>query len=431
MKGKRISKVLITLALTGMLCVSGAASVLASATPPALAGDPITTNNPDVPAQAGITKILQMAEGVDTPDIDFDFNVTEKSLNGDTGQVGSVPPITASVSYDGTEAGTTEDGVKQVILETGDILAGVTWTQEGVYEYTISEEATIDPDATDLTTFSDSKAVYELVVYVREHPTNPGAFYVYAVSAYPTTVDEETQEENTKLDPTPGDNGVTDYSEMTFTNNYIKNNGTTSTDPDDIVDEGVLTVSEAIIPLAAIPDTTEEFTHEVVLTKSPLVRDDLATLEYHAYVITIDENAAATAGAMMTIPMTDDGSGNYTGTVTQVLTDRQRLVFVDLPVGTGYEAEVVGNAQYGASVKIDVDGTETTIGGMVVGAGVATGVQTIGDISNGAEFEHELDEVTPTGISLNSLPFVIIMILIVAAVLVFLVVKSRSRRKAK
>ena len=165
--------------------VTGAALALAlglSMAAPAFAGEttePTTlplTGSAQNPAQASLTKVMQMPTGTEMPPTDFQFEFKEKSLNGrtDTASLAAMPPLgpeTLSFTSTGaTDADTTTPGVIDLVKETGDFLDGIVWPQTGEYVYTVSEDA--KPDYSIIKPFESqwnfSTAKYDLYVYVKE-----------------------------------------------------------------------------------------------------------------------------------------------------------------------------------------------------------------------------------------------------------------------
>ena len=69
------------------------------------------------PAKASVTKELQFAEGVETPDVDFTFDFTADTFEGSTALPTGTPNLDTTISYDGTEPGSTSDGLTTVVKE--------------------------------------------------------------------------------------------------------------------------------------------------------------------------------------------------------------------------------------------------------------------------------------------------------------------------
>jgi len=381
-------------------------------------GAPIYTVDEDNPVQAAIAKILQVPVGTDFPAMTFEFEIKAVSLDGDEGAAGSMPPITlAPIKYDGSETNTPVDGIVSITKESPqDIFKDVQWPRAGVYVYEIKEikDTYYIADAAH-ETLDYSDAGYILRVYVKEGSVK-GKYYIYALSTV-IDVPDTDGEKGDKVDPTPGD------SHMTFTNNYVKTNG--GTDPKDD-DDSTLWISKAVD--GDFASSTVYFGYKLTVTVPSLVTTPKPY--YKAYVV--ENGAVVTSAENGTIAGTD-AFGPYiafvSGSETEFyLRDGQRLVFVDTPVGTGYDVtEQATNAYkpdayitYNSETAIHYPGTlnnELEVLGQLVGEAV-----------NKADFINTRDEVTPMGVNLNDLPFIILLVLAMGIVGGYMAVKTRKRK---
>ncbi|MBC5648051.1 DUF7601 domain-containing protein [Christensenella tenuis] len=392
-------KVLITVALAAVLCMSLAV--------PALAAD-VIPGTPASPAEAQITKNFVMPDGLETPAITFTFNITKVSKDGNsTGPViAAMPAITApTVSYTAGQAATTTAGDLKTVTGTANILGSTAFTAAGVYVYRI-EEAT--PPTLTGTTMTKSPAIYEMSVFVQNHPTTPGAVFVTGISFNATTADQ-----------TGGSTGKIDYDadKVLFTNTLTK----------DVVvvpptAGGVASISKTVT--GDYGDHTLYFPFSVTAT-NPSTGTYGTT--YKVYIVeggTVVTDAANFSGTILTDPTHGDYFEMTSGTAATVnLKHGQSIVFSDVPYGSTYQATETPAAGYTPSISV-------TTGGSTPQAipGASTGAQRISDAgANTAAYTNAYQTVTPTGVIINNLPFILILVLAAGALVVFVVIKSRKR----
>ena len=428
---KRIKK-LLTLVFAIAMCLSIATTAFAAN------GVPIVTDDEDKPVEAAITKLLQMPYGTVLPAADFEFVVTPISYETDTtpAVVNAMPKLGTNnefkISFAGTETGTTaaNSDVTEYVKETANIFAGVTFPTAGVYVYEIVERAntyTVNPTPPPYETMTYSLAKYTLNVYVANH--SKGGTYVKAIGDVQTTKDDGTPGGN-KVDPTPGGNQVDYfYSQMIFTNVYYKING----DVDD--DISSFELSKAVAGDFANLDTYFEF--EVAVHKPSLV--PTASGNYKAYVIDAS-GAVVTAAANYAGTIGSDGSIAFTSGQEEVvkLKPNQKLVFFDVHVGSTYVVIESAIDDYVASAVITYNGgtanttvgppgTSSTIQNVNDKTALSTDTQFIGELENSAAFTNTHKGSTPTGLDINDLPFIGLIVLAIAALIAFVVVKARKK----
>ncbi|MDR2360344.1 MAG: hypothetical protein LBD85_03550 [Oscillospiraceae bacterium] len=444
-KGKSILSIL-TLALAAVLFMSFAAPAFAegeSETDPNL----ITATGESSPAMAAIRKVLQMPEGTTTPATTFTFTFAKVNVDGYTSgsdEFDAMPTIgNKSVTYANGDAGTTTNGVKMVAQEvnvlSGDELDTDFFPHAGVYVYEIAEtpDTFSDSDATDNynETMTYSQGEYTITFYVKDKANVPGT-YVYAIGVKIATKDNNGQgETNTKVDPTPDDEEGGGGSAMVFTNTYLKTPNT-NIDPTTPTN-WVLNISKAVSGDYA--DRTKYFTYTLTVTNSS---DLITTNAYKAYVLNATTNAVVTSTDNADNVQEDNGNRNYiavaaSSPATIKLKHDQRIVFVDLPTGTKYVAVETGATDYTASVDMKVNGdTPFTRSNTQANTALSTGsdASTAGDVligegANSAAFTNTYKDVTPTGVLINNLPFILILLVALGGFVLFIVVKSRKRRK--
>lgn len=410
-------RMVMALALAVMLCLGSMPSVFA-------AGDPITGTESD-PAKAAITKNLQMPEGTTTPAATFIFKITAKTVDGVTATTTNMPAIAdKTVTFAATDAGTTTGDVKSVKKETtDDIFKGVTWPHAGEYTYTITEQSgTYTTAAGETMTYSGGS--YDVTVYVAN---GTSGLYVAAIGAKIVVTDNPGQTGGDKVDPTPGGDPLVtgDSSKLIFTNTYIKTivdprdptDPTDPGDPDDPTNPDNQGISISKTVAGNYGDKTKGFTFNVTVTKNSLV----TAHTYTAYLM--EGNTVVTDSSANPISYT------FTpGTAQEVtLTDGQRLVCIGVEVGTRYVAVESAATGYTPSMSIVTAGGTPVVTGGTVSTLLSTGSQLAGDGANSADFTNTYNDVTPTGIIINNLPFILMIVLAAGAFVAFVVVKSRKR----
>lgn len=418
------SKLFLTLVLALALCLSGFAVT-------AFAADH-AQGTPGSPAQAVITKHLQLPKGATIPTANFTFDVVPESVDGNKG--GDMPTIgTITVGYapgmTPTVPTTTDSGnVTHIYKESGNILAGVTgpnaWPHAGVYVYKITEtEDTYTIAAADAAheIMKYSQAAYTLTVYVKETALGSGVYYADSIYVVRDTKDDGTAEvPNTKVNPEPGGGSGT-YSGLVFTNSYVHTNGTDTPDTPDPLQpaQAALTITKEV--RGAYSSTSVDFDYtltiiEPAFTDAP---DPELPGSYKAY--RINAKGDAVVGSPITFV---SGTPN-----TFKLRHGERLVFVNTPVGTEYAITEAGTFGYDAVVSVTcAGGAGGTASSPDTGKAVEIENRFVGEgsgVQNLAAFVNTRADVIPTGLNLNDLPYIAMIVLALGAVAAFVVVKVR------
>jgi len=440
-------KLITAMALAIIICLSTAIPVLAQPSqqyPGVIEG---TENNP---AEAGITKILKMPVGTTTPTTTFTFIIEKLSFNeyeddehkdlmpyiGTTTQTPHIS--TVDIPFSDTDIGTADGGTKSVIIETGNLLnmnwLDIDWPTAGVYTYKVTEDDTTftNNGAAIPDTMDFSPAEYMVSVWV-ENGDN-GSLYVKYVSATVVTTDIDGEKGDGKVDPTPGNQNSSGkgYSQMIFTNTYLLNNG--GTDPDDTV----LIVSKTVDGLGA-NQTNLYFPFVINISNPETVADPMT---FKAYIfqgnnVIADITDNEVAGDNVTV--TKDNSNNDVITfiagspLVLKLKHGQWVSFIDLPVGTIFEVTEDATTDYAPSYGLYAHELNESRGASqndFITAPLAPAIAYVReDNESYAHFLNMFKTITPTGIGVDDLPYIIIIGLAVVSLVGFGLVMFRRRMR--
>ena len=419
-----ITRILASLVLTAVLCLTAAM--------PAFAADgPISSGSDGQNAKAAITTILKIAEGTDIPDSEFIFTLTRKAVAGVSVDAVEMPVIGPfAISYSAADTGKAkeaEDGVVRVPKEL-EIFGDVEWPHAGVYVYAVKETEGGD------TQITYSAAQYDVYVYVANKEDGSG-LYMAGIGARIADNDESNKgaDLNTKVDPAPGAGGGFEYSQIVFTNTYLK-----KYDEKDPAVEANWKLSAGKTVLGPYADQTKYFDFEIDM-KKPATLDGAAS--YRAYVVEM-------AGGIPKV-VTDDANcptikestvfGNYievkAGTpVTVSLKHGQQLVFTGIHDGANYIITEKGAVDYTGSVVISESGSENDVELFNDASGEDRSTapdddmalrRFVNDTGNTVSFHNQYKEVSPMGIGIDSFPYAVVVAVAIAGLAVFMVFKYR------
>ena len=422
-KRNSVVKFVASVALAMVMLIGAAVPVFA-------AGNPITAADADHPVAAAITKILKMPVGTTTPTATFSFDIVKKSFEDQTSGAGytAMPAITGkTVSYTSADTAAADASGTISLPKEVNLFAGVTWPGVGKYAYTVTETQSVTPALGTGQNMVYSQAVYEVTALVAAHPTT-GALYIDSIAAVIVTKDTPGGgNTGDKVDPTPGGstNTLGNYSDLTFTNVFYRTpGGPTLTDD-------ILRVSKVVAGVGS--DQTKYFPFSVTVT-APAV---IGATTYKAYVLD-NTNANVTNNPLNTsATLGSDANGpciNFTsGTpLTVNLKHNQRLVFIELPVGTTFAVTEQSASGYKPSCVYTLDGVTTNAGAANFGDPLATSVSHVVETpKSSANFTNTYDAQPLTGISMDNLPFILMIILLAAGVAGYVVVRSRRSNAAR
>lgn len=365
-----------------------------------VSADPTTQSpTPGTSAEVKITKELKLPEGVTVPNATFKFTFDAQSAT--SVPITDIPVIgEKSVTYAGSDTETNYTGsIKKV---TGDIFAGVNYTATGQYVYHVKETPnTYTPikdtvNNVDIDRITYDKSEYDMYVFVKEHN---GTYYIFSVYF------KQTHDSNGNP-ITPGakvdkDDDTGGY--KLFTNIYTKDAGKIDpTDPDPSnptnpdATKKSLTISKTVTSATGLGDENKDFTFNLTFTAP---NDYLST--------TYAGTKTAKDGSTSQITFTAGTAQSF------ALKHGEKLEFDTLPSGIRYEVTETGTQNYTPSAVITSNGVTTNLTG-TKGDSLAmpsTGTILIGEKtnSNAVTNKFEDDDITPTGLLINNLPFVVLI----------------------
>ena len=403
---KKLNKffaVLVALAMMATLCVSMAFAVDEQE------GSDKTPGEGQSSAAAVMSKTLTIADGVAVPDATFTFDFTPKASDTDT----QTAARTATLSTTGTGAMTataaTNDGnsvagsfnIADVFKDNGALI--FTGPGEYIYEVTERDQTTNPVVTTDETTgkvttetYTNSNADYIVRVYVKYNERN--ALYIDTI----TITDKAT---GNKVSVTDG---------AVFENNYDKK----AEVPQPTKETALLEVTKTVEAPAGMVASNQTYPFSINLAYPENYESDDTSVQ--AYKI------SGTTRTPVTINLGGD---------TFELAAGETLAFGALPYGSTYtitetlaDGTVPSFTSYMASATgSDTITNPTSKGTNVVAAGlVDDAAQDTFDVTN----KIDADDVTPTGILMNNLPYIALALVAIGGLVAYVVVRRRNADEA-
>ena len=467
-KSKSVFKMLVSIAMVMMFSLSLAL--------PAFPAD-YSEGTYGSPAKAALTKIFQMAKGVDTPEATFKFDFEPISFNGNT--VKDDLPVIDDVKVEfaanenpdnGTFGNNPESDTKSVVKETAnfvpafmksftDKLKETGWESaygEGIYVYKVSENTEIGISLVDNKDeavnegVSYSQAEYTIEIWVAYDDLEKGYYVKYVsaktiMSSLDDLYDEDLIFGNEKLDVTPGgpndktdEVSITDdFSEVVFTNKYWISYGGGEKE----ITKSALEIKKEVTGIN--PEYDKHFEFKIKVTQPSYIKD--TGVKYMAYVLdNEDVNQTSTDNLSGGTPEKDSSSRNYieftSGATTTVrLLAEQRLVFVDLH--SGATVSVIEQASSGYLPKytrtftpgfpdtlFEAKSANTTFGFPSQDDKGPHFTEPGSNVNKITFINHRVD-ASPMGVSIDNLPFVIMIGLGLSALLIIVAAKSRREEE--
>ena len=335
--------------------------------------------------KAYISKTFNTEVGKDET---FSFKATP--VAGNTNEV-TIPDITFTADETGSTTKRT-----QVSFPTN-------WTDAGKYEYTVKETA-----ATPAITNEEhqkmimSQAEYTMDVYV----SNGDNGFEISNIIVNKKKDDKGEVAEGKVDISD-----TDDNRFNFTNTYVQEagTGTDPTNPDPTyTDDGSLKVTKAINANGGTVDAEKKF-------------------DFTATFIFPTGTDASTLRAKATIEST---ATDITGTsYTFKLKHNQNVKFTGLPVGTKISVTESATPNYKGSAERTFNGVAQTKIEATKYDEAITVTNTLGQKQNKVAVTNTYNYVPTTGIIMNTLPYVLMVVLCAAALFGFVAFKRKKVQK--
>ena len=388
-----------------MLAIVAAVAMTMGMAMPAFAADPSSAQDTKNNAKEAYIKKTYNTEV--KKEMTFTFAATQvKDASRDdlvkTDLTCDIPNIKFEASDFASEAGT--------YTKLSDKITFGNLTEAGKYEYTVTESATTDPVVTnnDYVKLIMSHAEYTMDVYVLEK--TDGSLEINKILVTKTKNDKGDQDSTTgKVDIGHNkDNG------FNFTNTYVQEAGTGErpdpTDPDpNYTENGALKVSKTIDAQGETPSNSASFS-------------------FTAKFVFPEGTDAATLGGVKGNGADVSLTG---GTYEFNLKHGQNMKFTGLPVGTTITVTETGAANYKASAKVFLNGVEKTA---VTAAKYHADLTLVngdklGQKKNTVDVTNTYNHVPTTGIIMNTLPYVLMVVLCAAALFGFVAFKRKKVQK--
>lgn len=327
------------------------------------------------------------------------FSFTAEQVKTGTGIITTDAAVTMpEISFTDTETGT--------ISKRGQITFP-TYPEAGKYEYTVTETQTADPIVanSEHEKMIMSQAEYTMDVYVTDGATGTEISNIVVNKVK----DDAGQTATGKVDI-----GNTDTNRFNFTNTYVQEagTGTDPTNPDPIYNQfGSLNVSKKIVNAngtATTPDDEFAFTATFAFPKGTDA-NTLGGIKANGGDVTLAEG----------------------GTYTFHLKANKNMKFTGVPVGTTITVKESAAKNYKGSAEITINGTKLTSVAETSYNTELTAVrsQKLGQKQNIVDVTNTYNDVSVTGIIMNTLPYVLMIALCGVALIAFVGFKRRRLQK--
>lgn len=367
--------------------------------------------------EAAISVEYKMGNGVTTPKnvVKFNFTSASKPAGATYQPALSVSDITFDAGSDEIKDKTKTD-IKVLRKQSSNFLANfkTSLTNPGMtvgeYTYTVTSASTVTK-AKNADVFTGSNASYKITVFVAQHTDK--TLYIKGLAVKPTKNDAGAEITNgAKVDATPGstfDGSEGNFSGLKFVNEYVAKAGSvdptdpTVPDPNDPKSYAFKVTNNATGTTAS---ETGKFIYKMTLNRPSDVAATETTYKYYVNgtektgTYGVEETFELEAGKHMmvkscyagsTVSVTEKGVANWTATAT--------------PTFNGVQGSDVPGKM----------GTDVTVPG------------TIGQNENKVIFANVFKDIAVTGIIVNNFPFVMMIVMAMAAFVAIVAVKSRRR----
>ena len=418
-------------------CVSGMMALAMTA--------PVFADQTD--AEAYITKEFDMPVETKIPDTTFTFDMSAVTKDGvNYAKTISQKSITFKDSdtkriIDVNGAGNDHKiyrYLKSTPLLNDDEVNNLKTDGPGIYKFTIKETQGVEKPTTSedttkklltTTTMTYSDAEYKADVYVKKGNTGN---YISSIKVSKEKDDQGkavTDENAKKVNPSQPDDNIPGSGGLRFVNTYLKEIQDTSTENPD-----------PVTPKADNPTDPNE-ARDKIFSVGKIITGDLAD-QNQKFAFTVKVTAPALANATAKqysakiVKATGEQDGEtltFTDGVAQTvsLNHGEKLVFTDLYVGTAFEAQETDPDTFYTST------TYARLNGGVPAQGVPAQKSkerelVTGNVSEGTDtvvVVNTRNSNSPTGIFVNNLPYILIVLGVLAGFVGYIAAKRKSEER--
>lgn len=375
-----------------LACATASAMALCLTMPTAFADDDTKNNAKEAYISKTYNTVVGKAET---------FSFTAKQVNGE-GLVSEKADLTMpNISFTDEETRTTPTKRAKIIFPA--------FSQEGKYEYTVTESQTADPAVTDNEheKMIMSQAEYKMDVYV----SNKNGTCEITKIIVNKTKDDKGNVATGKVDI--GDSSTNGFS---FTNTYVQEGGTGENPktPDSTYEsDGSFDVSKTIVASekGATIDPDKEFTFTA------------------SFVFPSGTDKGTLGGIKQTIDTIEkDVVLDENNTCTFTLKHGQNIKFTKIPVGTKVAVAELATPNYKGSATVKMNAIEetTSTSATKYNEKLTISDKTIGQKDNKISVTNTYNSVPTTGIIMNTLPYVMMIALGGAALVGYIYLKRRK-----
>ena len=374
-----------------------------------------TTYGEGETATAAISVEYKMGNGVTAPANNVSFTFTKKSNPKNT--TANMPDLTAAaINFDAgatTIKDTTITDYTVLRRETTDFLgAFVTYMNAhstmdvGEYVYTLTSTST--GTATAPSKFVSSQAKYEVHIFVAQKTA--GGLYIKGTGIKKIQNDDGTAASG-KVDGTPGthtDGKEENFSKVKFVNEYVAVSGSTTPDPTD-PSTYAFKVSNKAVDSTTSADSS--FNYKMTLT-APALKGVGNTYTYYK-VTTAGKGTALT--------------GHYGTEEEFSLKNGEYVIVAEAPQGTKATVKQIGKANWTPVVEYTFNNGTAENNNAAMGKDLSVENKLIGITPNKVDYTNTYKDIAVTGIIVNNFPFVMMIVMAMAAFVAIVAVKSRRR----
>lgn len=363
-----------------MLAIVAAGAMTMGLAMPVFAEGAGTTN---IAKEAYISKTFNTLVGKNET-----FSFKAEQVEGNTAQV-TIPDI----SFTDSETGSKTKRAKVTFPEE--------WPDAGKYEYTVTETGA-SPAITDTKhqTMIMSQAEYTMDVYV----SNVGDKLEISNIIVNNKKDDKGQTKTGKVDISD-----TDANGFKFTNTYVQEagTGTDPTNPDPTYGkDGSLNVTKKIVANGGTVDAEKEFDFTATFTFP--TGTDASTL---GGVKANGSDITLKAGGTYDFTLTNGGNEKFTG----------------LPVGTTMTVTESATPNYKGSAAVVINGvTQDTVTASKYDEAITVSGKKLGQKKNAVDVTNTYNNVPVTGIIMNNLPYIAMIVIGAAALVVYVQNKRKN-----